>query len=111
MLERDRPEGISPIKLALVIFVGLVITKSSADSISIYVPNKDRDDNMVSDHRNWVEEAVTLMCDINGGATAMPPVDGAWKNERGAVIREHPVVVYSYVMTDAFMAAFGRCSS
>lgn len=81
---------------------------TSPQCFTIYVPNKDRDGRPVSDQQDWIEEAIALMCEINGGATAMPPVDGAWKNERGEVIRENPVVVYSYIATEAFTAGLPR---
>jgi hypothetical protein len=81
---------------------------TSPQCFTIYVPNKDRDGRPIPDQQTWVEEAIALMCEINGGATAMPPVDGAWKNEKGEVIRENPVVVYSYVAAEAFTAALPR---
>jgi len=81
---------------------------TSPQCFTIYVPNKDRDGQPIADHRAWVEEAIGLMCEINGGATAMPPVDGAWKNEQGIVIRESPVVVYSYIAAESFVASLPR---
>ena len=46
---------------------------------SIYVPNKDREGAPV-EQRPWVEAALALLSKIGGGATAMPPVEGAWLN-------------------------------
>ncbi len=39
-----------------------------------------------------------VLADCFGGATALGPVDGTWKNPRtGQMIREKPVLVYTYV--------------
>lgn len=46
-----------------------------------------------------------LLTDIAGGATAMPPVTGAWRNpQTGQVVIEEPVVVYAYVKPASFVA-------
>jgi hypothetical protein len=50
---------------------------SSSQCISIYVPNKDCQGAEIGNQRQWVLEAIHLLCEINGGATAMPPVEGA----------------------------------
>lgn len=80
----------------------------STRSFSIYIPNKDRDGNAVPDQARWAEEAIRLLCEINGGGTAMPPVSGEWMNDDGTVIREHPIVVYSFVRPDAFTQSLPR---
>ena len=96
-----------PIELDLSEALGADDT-TSPQCFTIYVPNKDKDGQPISDQQALVEEAIGLMCEINGGSTAMPPVDGAWKNEQGLVIREKPVVVYSYIAAEAFVAALPR---
>ena len=81
---------------------------------AIYIPNKDRDGVPV-DQAKWVDEALRLLAEVAGGATAMPPITGAWRNPMtGALIIEEPVVVYDYVKPDSFvdrlqdLAAFVR---
>lgn len=69
----------------------------SNQSISIYIPNKDCVGMEIGNQRAWVMEALTLLGEINGGATAMPPVEGTWLNDDGDLISENPIVVYSYV--------------
>lgn len=34
----------------------------------------------------------------------MPPVEGVWLNESGESVWENPVIVYSYIKPDAFLA-------
>lgn len=69
---------------------------------SIYVPNKDRNGAEI-DQAGWVDRFVRLLSEIGGGATIMPPVDGAWMNEEtGDLIFEQPRIVYSFVRPAAF---------
>jgi hypothetical protein len=81
---------------------------------AVYVPNKDRDGAPLEQEK-WVTATLRLLTDIAGGATAMPPVTGAWRNPvTGAVIIEEPVVIYAYVKPAPFvqrlpeLAAFVR---
>jgi hypothetical protein len=80
----------------------------SAQCFSVYIPDKDRMGQEIGTQRKWVLEALRLLGEINGGATALPPSEGVWLNEEGTVIQEHPVVVYSYVVPDAFLRNLPR---
>ena len=63
---------------------------------TVYIPNKDKNDQEIGTQRRWVLDAIQLLSEINGGATAIP-VEGGWLNDEGTMILEHPVVVYSFV--------------
>jgi hypothetical protein len=76
----------------------------SVQSFSIYIPNKDRTGREIGNQRHWVLEALALLGMIGGGATAMPPVEGIWLDEQGQFVWENPVVVYTYIRLDAFIA-------
>ncbi len=67
-----------------------------------------KDGNSIANHRDWVEEALALLSEINGGATATAPVEGAWENDAGILIREQTVLVYSFVKADAFIENLAR---
>jgi hypothetical protein len=67
---------------------------------TVYIPNKDREDQEFGTQRRWVLEAIRLLSEINGGATAIP-VEGGWLNAQGKIILEHPVVIYSFVTDPA----------
>ncbi|MBA4068033.1 MAG: hypothetical protein C0501_30875 [Isosphaera sp.] len=69
---------------------------------TVYIPNQDKDGNEIGNQRKWVLEAIRLLSELNGGATAMPPVEGAWLNDADRIIWEHPVVVYSFLHGGAF---------
>jgi hypothetical protein len=77
---------------------------TSTQAFSIYVPNKDRDGKEIGNQRQWVLEALRLLGTIGGGATAMPPVEGVWMDAEGEFVWENPVIVYSYVKPEQFMA-------
>src|ERR1700731_755429 len=80
----------------------------SSQCFTVYVPNKDRDGKEIGNQRKWVLEAVRLLSEINGGATAMPPVEGSWQNDQGEIIWENPVVVYSFIRPDQFLQNLSR---
>src|SRR6266581_3975314 len=64
--------------------------------ITLYIPNKDKNDQEIGTQRRWVLDGIRLLSEINGGATAIP-VEGGWLNDKGTIILEHPVVIYSFV--------------
>jgi hypothetical protein len=70
----------------------------------IYIPNKDRDGKEIGNQRQWVLEALGILGKIGGGATAMPPVEGVWMDAEGEFVWENPVVVYSYIQPELFIA-------
>ena len=82
--------------------------ESSSQCFSVYMPNKDSKGNEIGNQRKWVLEAIRLLCEINGGATAMPPVEGGWLGDENDVVWENPVVVYSFVRPDEFVANMSR---
>lgn len=74
------------------------------DRVTIYIPSRDRDGKPV-EFEEWVIRAMNLLSQIGGGATRMPPVQGAWLNpETQALITEEVTLVYSYVDGDTFAA-------
>src|SRR5580700_8690350 len=103
-MEDDNVSGSEEVDLAAALGVGEV----SAQCFAIYVPNKDRDGKEIGNQRAWVLEAIRLLSSINGGATAMPPVEGGWQNDQGEIIWESPVVVYSFIRPDGFLANLSR---
>ena len=75
----------------------------SAQCITLYIPNKDRYGREIGNQRKWVLEAIRLLSEINGGATAMPPVEGGWLDDDKRIIWENPVVVYSFIKMERFV--------
>jgi hypothetical protein len=76
---------------------------------TIYIPNKDKNGKEFGTQRKWILEALALLTELNGGATAMPPTEGVWGNDQGELIWEHPVVVYSFIRRpEEFRASLSR---
>jgi hypothetical protein len=80
----------------------------STQCLTVYIPNKDRDGKEIGNQRKWVLEAIHLLSEVNGGATAMPPVEGGWLNDQGEIIWENPVIVYSFIRPDQFLSNLPR---
>jgi len=76
--------------------------EASFDKVTLYIPTRDRDEKPV-EFESWVAEAMTLLSEIGGGATRLPPAEGAWLRDDGQLIKEHIHMVYSYVDGDAFL--------
>src|SRR5579862_7100545 len=76
----------------------------STQVLSLYIPNKDRDGKEFGTQRKWVLEAAALLARIGGGVTILPPAEGGWVNDQGVIIWEHPVIVYTYIKPDDFIA-------
>lgn len=92
---------------------------ASVQKLSIYIPNKDKDDDVLPNVDVWVDAAITLLTDINGGSTRMPVAKGTWRATDGRVIKEDTTVIYSYIdepdefesrlnEITAFLHRFGR---
>jgi hypothetical protein len=77
--------------------------EATLDRITIYVPSRDRDGNPV-EFESWVTRTLELLSQVGGGATRMPPAQGAWFNsESKALIIEEVTLVYSYIDADALL--------
>lgn len=75
----------------------------SAQVLTLYIPNRDRNGNEFGTQRYWLLEAGKLLAKIGGGFTIMPPVEGGWVDpatER--TVWEQPVLIYTYVHPDEF---------
>ena len=81
---------------------------ASIECLTFYVPSKDKLGNDF-DQTPWISEALALLSQIGGGATALPPAEGAWLNPAtGALIRENVVLAFTYVDPYRFGALLRR---
>ena len=80
----------------------------SKQCLSIYIPNKDKHGKEIGEQRKWVLEAMSILSEMNGGATAMPPVEGGWLSDSKEIVWENPVVVYSFIRPDQFLSGLPR---
>jgi hypothetical protein len=82
---------------------------ASIEKISIYLPDKDKFGVLIPDHGVWIEAAMTVMAQVNGGATCLPPAIGVWRSDEGVLLKEGTTVVYSYIRDPAqFLANVAR---
>ncbi len=74
--------------------------------IVVFVPSQDRDGQAI-DQEYWVDEVLTTLGRLFRGATAYPRGRGVWRDDArgGALLKEEPVIVFSYVAGDALTAA------
>lgn len=71
---------------------------STTQCLKIYLSNRDKDDNPLPDFEDWVNTALSVLTQVNGGATAQRSLQGRWLNrETGRTLEEEPVVVYSFL--------------
>lgn len=70
--------------------------------IVIFVPSKDRTGQPINQDF-WVDEVLTALGQLFRGATAYPRGKGVWRDDErgGTLIREEPVIVFSYASEDA----------
>lgn len=74
---------------------------------SIYIADRDGANNPV-EVGHWLDRAVHLMTQINGGCTRMPVSKGAWIHRTtGAKIIDDTVIIYSYLFDpERFVSEF-----
>lgn len=96
-----------PIQLDLAEALGAT-AEVSGETLTIYVPNRDRTGRGIKSARRWVREAADLLARIGGGVTIMPPAEGGWEDEKGKIIWDEPVCVYTYVKPARFVALLPR---
>lgn len=100
IVEGGQEQGVQEVDLGTALGADAGI---STQCFTVYIPNKDRDGKEIGNQRKWVLEAIHLLSEMNGGATAMPPVEGGWLDDRGEIIWENPVLVYSFIRPDQFL--------
>src|SRR5262245_29173160 len=77
-----------------------------ASLVVIFVPSQDRAGQAI-DQEYWVDEVLTSLGRLFRGATAYPRGRGVWRDDArgGALLKEEPVIVFSYVAEGALTAA------
>ena len=77
--------------------------QTSAQIITLYIPNKDKNGLEFGTQRKWVLEAAEILARIGGGVTIMLPVEGGWVDPLGSIVWEHPIIVYSFIKPEVFI--------
>lgn len=73
--------------------------------IVVFVPSQDRNGQAI-DQDYWVDEVLTTLGRLFRGATAYPRGRGVWRDDArgGALLKEEPVIVFSYVAETSLTA-------
>lgn len=85
----------------------------SFQKFTIYIPNKDRNGNLVENIEDWIVAGMNILADINLGVTRLPWAQGIWKaHANDPVLLEDVTLVYSYLRRpDAFRERFNEIKS
>ena len=69
-------------------------SKSASTLLVLFVPSRDRSDQTI-DQTYWVDEALTTLGRLFGGATAFPQGKGVWRDDAqgGKLLFDEPVVI------------------
>lgn len=72
-------------------------SKSASTLLVLFIPSKDRADQPI-EQPYWVEEALKVLGELFGGATAFPKGRGVWRDDAqgGKLLFDEPVVIQSY---------------
>lgn len=66
--------------------------------VVLFVPSVERDGITPINQERWVEEALSTLGQLYGGATAFPRARGVWRDDvaGGVLINDEPVVIHCY---------------
>ncbi len=72
-------------------------SKAASTLIVLYLPSKDRLDQVI-DQNHWIGEALQVLGECFGGATAFPKGKGVWRDDAqgGKLLFDEPVVIQCY---------------
>jgi len=70
--------------------------------VILFVPSVERDGITAIEQDAWVREALQVLGQIFGGATAYPRAKGVWRDDGrdGALVFDEPVVIHCYTLPE-----------
>jgi hypothetical protein len=71
--------------------------KAASTLLVLFIPSRDRNDQPI-DQVHWVDEALSVLGTLFGGATAFPQGRGVWRDDAqgGKLLFDEPVVIQCY---------------
>jgi hypothetical protein len=82
---------------------------SVRDRFTIYIPDRDRHQKAIKDIGTWIDSAVQLMVEINGGCTRLAVAKGHWVTDTKDFVAEDTTIIYSYLLKpEKFQSDFYR---
>jgi len=72
-------------------------SKAASALLVMFIPSKDRSDQLI-DQRYWIDEALSVLGTLFGGATAFPQGKGVWRDDAqgGKLLFDEPVIIQCY---------------
>jgi hypothetical protein len=72
-------------------------SKGASTLLVLFIPSRDRNDQAI-DQEHWVDESLSVLGTLFGGATAFPKGKGVWRDDAqgGALLFDEPVVIQCY---------------
>ncbi len=76
-------------------------SKAASTLLVLFIPSQDREGALI-DQEFWVQEALTVLGRLFGGATAFPQGKGVWRDDAqgGKLLFDEPVVIQCYTSDD-----------
>jgi hypothetical protein len=76
--------------------------KAEGSVLVLFIPSVDRDERPI-DQERWESEALTVLGNLLGGATAFPQGRGVWRDDErgGRLVFDAPVIIQSYTSIEA----------
>lgn len=67
----------------------------------LFIPSADREGRALPGQADWVNQALSVLGTLFGGATAYPKAQGVWRDDDrgGALVFDEPVVMHCYTTT------------
>jgi hypothetical protein len=84
-------------------------SKAESTLLVLFVPSRDRQGDTI-DQEMWVTEALKVLGEAFGGATAFPQGRGVWRDDAqgGKLLFDEPVVIQCYTSEKALKQEAGR---
>jgi hypothetical protein len=82
--------------------VALGASKAASTLLVLFIPSRDRNDRAI-DQERWVDESLSVLGTLFGGATAFPQGKGVWRDDAqgGKLLFDEPVVIQCYTNEQA----------
>jgi hypothetical protein len=77
-------------------------SKAASTLLVLFIPSRDRHDRAI-DQDHWVDESLSVLGALFGGATAFPKGKGVWRDDAqgGKLLFDEPVVIQCYTSEQA----------
>lgn len=85
------------------------LDKIETSLLVLFIPSHDRDGQTIW-QEPWVADALQILGESFGGATAFPKAHGVWRDDArgGVLVHDEPIVIQCYTNEDLLESMSGR---